>query len=66
MTNRFEKYFEYYWWNDKNYALVSEQDKEVFRELPPSIQGAIYREFLFKDFLEAFNVHFSFEKPPSF
>ena len=37
MTSRFEKYFEYYWWNDKNYALVSVEDKAVLSELPPAI-----------------------------
>ena len=34
MTNRFEKYFEYYWWNDKNYAICTEEDKAVLSELP--------------------------------
>ena len=37
MTNRFEKYFAYYWYNDRNYAMVSEEDKKVCRELPYTI-----------------------------
>mmetsp|Transcript_1511 Transcript_1511/g.1006 ORF Transcript_1511/g.1006 Transcript_1511/m.1006 type:complete len:221 (+) Transcript_1511:675-1337(+) len=37
MTKRFEQYFEYYWQNDKNYAIQSEEDKRFMRELPKLI-----------------------------
>ena len=37
MIVRFEKYFEYYWKNDKNYSLVSEDDQAMLKELDPRI-----------------------------
>ena len=35
MSSRFEKYFTYYWRNDKNYALVEGEDRTLYEELPP-------------------------------
>ena len=35
MSARFEKYFTYYWRNDKNYALVEGEDRDLYDELPP-------------------------------
>ena len=63
MVTKFEKYFEYYWKNDKNYAIASEEDFCILRELPSHIQSDIYKDFLFVDFLELFKVHFIFSKP---
>ena len=63
MTQKFEKYFEYYWQNDKNYAMISDEDMRILSELPPHIRSSIFRDFLFKDFLELFRVHFIFKKP---
>ena len=34
MTKRFETYFEYYWANDKNYAIKDEADQRFMSELP--------------------------------
>lgn len=34
MTSDFEKYFEYYWKNDKNVAISSEEDLAIMSELP--------------------------------
>ena len=65
MTNSFEKYFEYYWKNDKNYAMLQDEDVSILSELPTDIQAKVFRDFLFQDFLEMFNVHFEFKKPPS-
>lgn len=64
-SRKFEKYFEYYWRNDKNYAITTPEDLEIFVELPPEIQGNIYKDFLFQDFLKLFEVHFTFRKPES-
>jgi len=63
MLKKFEAYFVYFWKNDKNYAMSSEEDKEMLSELPNHIQSNIYREFLFKDFLDQFRVYFDLEKP---
>ena len=62
MTKRFEKYFEYYWANDKNYAIQSKEDQRFMTELPNHIQTDIHRHFLFADFLYMFRVHFKFQK----
>jgi len=63
MVQKFEKYFEYYWQNNKNYAIADEEDLALLAELPCSIQSNIYKDFLFQDFLELFKVHFIFKKP---
>ena len=63
MSARFEKYFTYYWKNDKNYALIEADDRAMYSELPLKSQACIYKDFLFKDFLSMFQVYFSFEKP---
>ena len=52
MLKEFEAYFVYFWKNDKNYAVSSAEDQEMLSELPSHIQSDIYRQFLFKDFLE--------------
>ena len=38
LTRKIEAYFEYYWMNDKNYAIQSEEDKRFMKELPKSIR----------------------------
>lgn len=63
LTKRIEKHFEYVWKNDRNCAIASEEDLEIFSELPVSCQGRIFKDFLFKDFLDMFRVHFTFTKP---
>ena len=47
MTAEFEKYFDYYWSNDKNYAMIEEEDLDILKELPYGIQSNIYKDFLF-------------------
>ena len=47
MTLKFEQYFEYFWKNDKNYAMVSQDDKDIMAELPSHIQTSLYKDFLF-------------------
>lgn len=42
MTRRIEAYFEYYWQNDKNYAIQSEEDKRFMKELPKPIRRNVY------------------------
>jgi hypothetical protein len=38
LTRQIEAYFEYYWLNDKNYAIQSEEDKRFMKELPKIIR----------------------------
>ena len=66
MLKEFEAYFVYFWKNDKNYAVSSAEDQEMLSELPSHIQSDIYRQFLFKDFLEQFRVYFDLERPAIF
>ena len=63
LTKKFEDYFEYFWKNDKNAAIATEEDQNIMRELPDHIKANIYKDFLFQDFLELFRVHFLFKKP---
>lgn len=63
---KFEAYFEYFWRNDKNYAIQTEDDMKLLDELPYNIQANIYKDFLFEDFLEQFKVYFYLLKPEVF
>ena len=65
MTKKFELYFEYYWQNDKNYAIKTDEDRRFMNELPNNIRTDIYKEFLFADFLYMFNIHFKMQKEDS-
>ena len=47
MIQKIEKYFKYYWTNNKNYAIVNDEDLALLAELPSSIQSNIYKDFLF-------------------
>ena len=65
MTKRFERYFEYYWANDKNYAIKETIDERFMSELPNHIRTDIYRRFLFADFIYLFKIHFRMQKQHS-
>ena len=61
-----EEFFSYSWSQDRNIAFKSEKDLEIFDQLPESTKTAIYKEFLFTDFLQAFGRFFSIEKHNGF
>ena len=52
MTAKIEKYFCYYWKNDKNFAMITDEDVAIMDELPDALQIRVYKDFLFEDFLE--------------
>lgn len=58
MRRRIEKYFEYYWTRDLNYAMKSEEGQRFISELPKEIRVNIYKDFLFNSFLYKFRVYF--------
>lgn len=62
MTKRFETYFEYYWANDKNYAIKDDADQRFMSELPNHIQNNIYRRFLFTEFIYQHKAYFRIKK----
>ncbi len=59
MTKKIENYFDYYWANDRNYAIRSEEGHRFMEELPKQIRINIYKEFLFKNFLYLFKTYFT-------
>merc|ERR1711871_1287172 len=61
-SEQFTFYFEYYWQNDKNYAIQTAEDLRFMDELPNNIRTDIYKDFLFADFLYMFNVHFKMQR----
>ena len=38
MSNKIEAYFDYFWADDRNYAIKSEDDKRFMAELPKNIK----------------------------
>ncbi|CDW76967.1 cation channel family protein [Stylonychia lemnae] len=65
MIRKIENYFDYYWAQDRNYALKSQDDLRFMQELPKQIRINIFREFLFKNFLYQFRSYFTIERDPS-
>ena len=47
MTSKFEKYFEYFWKNNKNNALAGEENMSLMSELPNEIRTSIFKDFLY-------------------
>jgi potassium voltage-gated channel Eag-related subfamily H protein 8 len=62
MTRKIEEYFDNYWSKDLNFAMKSEQDKRFLSELPKEIRVAIYKDFLFHNFLYKFKFFFTIRK----
>lgn len=63
LKEKLEKYFEYRWAHDRNFALGinNEQDREMLEQLPEDVQIKIYK-FLFSEFLFKFRDFFTFFK----
>ena len=53
---------EYYWKNDKNFALSTPLDKEMMGQLPDEVQNQIYKNFLHGEFLIKFGSFFTIFK----
>lgn len=71
LKRRIEAHFAYKWNNDKGYAFEDEIDRQIFDELPEDVQIALYKNFLYCDFLKAFKRFFcipdrSSEHQPAF
>lgn len=66
LKEKLEKYFEYRWAHDRNFALGinNEQDREMLDQLPEDVQIKIYK-FLFSEFLFKFRDFFTFFKHQS-
>jgi potassium voltage-gated channel Eag-related subfamily H protein 8 len=62
MSRRIEEYFDYYWAKDLNYAMKSEEDQRFLSELPKEIRVAIYKDFLFHNFIYKFRFYFTIKK----
>ena len=57
---KIEQYFEYRWVYDKNMSFQSEEDLQIYQQLPNFVQENIYKDFLFPEFLKSFKRTFSF------
>ena len=57
-----ESYFEYYWANDKLISIAEESDNRFYDELPNDIQQEIFKNFLFRPFINAFKRLFVIRK----
>lgn len=60
LKQRIENFLGFKWINDKNNYLITEEDRYLFSQLPPSCKIEIYTNFLFKEFLFKFRRFFSF------
>jgi hypothetical protein len=49
-----QNHFEFYWGKDKNFAKNSADGERFMSEIPKGTLISLYKEFLFKDFLETF------------
>ena len=59
LITKIEDFFNYYWENNRLSALSSEADIRFMDELPHSVQGQIFIDYLFTDFLYKYKNYFS-------
>ena len=57
-----EDYFEFYWENDRLYGLSTEGDMRIFDELDNRIKNEIFKNFLFRPFIQTFHNFFELRK----
>lgn len=62
LITKIEDFFDYYWDNNKLSALNSEADNRFMDELPHNVQGEIFVDYLFTDFLYKYRSYFNPKK----
>mmetsp|Transcript_37524 Transcript_37524/g.57481 ORF Transcript_37524/g.57481 Transcript_37524/m.57481 type:complete len:550 (+) Transcript_37524:1340-2989(+) len=62
LITRIEDFFNYYWENNRLSAMSSSQDIRFMDELPYYVQGQIFIEYLFNDFLYKYKYYFEAEQ----
>ncbi|TNV72556.1 hypothetical protein FGO68_gene14318 [Halteria grandinella] len=64
LVRKMEGYFDYYWQQDLNYAMKSDEDQRFISELPKEIRINIYKNFLFAELLYKFKGYFNIPRNP--
>jgi len=59
LITQIEDFFDYYWENNRLGAFVLDEDMRFMSELPVSVQGEIFVDYLFKDFIYKYRAYFS-------
>ena len=59
LVTKIEDFFEYYWSNNRLSAFQSSDDVRFMDELPPKVQGEIFVDYLFVDFLYDYRQFFN-------
>ena len=59
LITQIEDFFDYYWENNRLGAFVLDEDLRFMSELPVSVQGEIFVDYLFKDFIYKYRAYFS-------
>ena len=54
LLTKFEKYFEYRWRSNNNFAVSTEDDIALLLQLPAIVQTQIYSDYLFKEYLQVY------------
>ena len=60
LKRNIEDFFHFKWNNDKNQALKTSEDLAIFYQIPEWLQDNIYKQFLYKDFMQIFKKYFLF------
>jgi hypothetical protein len=61
-TTRVEEYFDYFWSNDKLYSVATDDDLRYYDELPSELKVEIFKNFLFRPFVQTFKKLFEVPK----
>lgn len=59
LITKIEDFFNYYWENNRLSAITNESDRRFMTELPNEVQGQIFIDYLFTDFLYKYKNYFS-------
>jgi len=52
---KLEAYFQYRWQFNRNLAVSTPEDEQIFEELPGRLQTQLYVEYLFKNFMDIYS-----------
>ena len=62
LKKKIEDHFDYKWNQDKNQAITTQQDRDMYEQIPEVTQDQLLHQFLFHNFKVEYRKYFTFEK----
>ena len=65
LKKRIEDHFDYQWEHNLNIAFDTENDLNIFNQMPEAVQSDLFTEYMFSHFLSNFHMMFNFPNKDS-